>query len=174
MSQRHQQQRLAKFKKRQERDERERAKGKAPPLTPEQRRRMEAHEAAFLVPIPLYFGYYGYGYPSCAAFAGNVVYGVNGNGIGSCAALAPVEAQHVEVVDAEVVDAEVVDAEVVEVLVVDAEEDAEEADHVFYILPYTHAVNGVFNSTMPDLAAYPKLYAALLVCATDLGDIIFL
>ncbi|KAG6915916.1 hypothetical protein DXG01_009286 [Tephrocybe rancida] len=75
-----QQRRRAKFKKRQEREARERAKGKAPELTPEERRRRDAHDVAFLVPVPLYYGYAG-----CAAYAGAVVYSANGYGIGGCA-----------------------------------------------------------------------------------------
>ncbi|KAG6907304.1 hypothetical protein DXG01_009468 [Tephrocybe rancida] len=79
-----QQRRRGKFKERQERDAREREKGKARALTPEERRQMVTHEAAFLVPVPLYYGYGG-----CAASTGAVVYSVNDNGIGGCAAVSP-------------------------------------------------------------------------------------
>ncbi|KAG6907306.1 hypothetical protein DXG01_009470 [Tephrocybe rancida] len=76
-----QQRRRGKFKERQERDARERGEGKARAFTPEERRQVDAHEAAFLVPVPLY-----YGYGVCAAYTGAVVYSVNDNGIGGCAA----------------------------------------------------------------------------------------
>ncbi|KAG6917587.1 hypothetical protein DXG01_001935 [Tephrocybe rancida] len=74
-----QQCRREKFKERQERDVRERRKGKG-----KERRRVDAHEAAFLVPVPLYYGYGG-----CAAYTGAVVYSANDNGIGGCAAVSP-------------------------------------------------------------------------------------
>ncbi|KAG6915915.1 hypothetical protein DXG01_009285 [Tephrocybe rancida] len=102
-----QQRRRAKFKKRQEREARERAKGKAPELTPEERRRRDGHDMAFLVPVPLFYDYAG-----CAAYAGAVVYSANGYGIGGCA----VGETLAQVADAE----EAVAAEEVRVLVMSA------------------------------------------------------
>ncbi|KAG6811928.1 hypothetical protein H0H93_014102, partial [Arthromyces matolae] len=77
-----QQTRRDKFRKRQERDAKERAKAKLPPVTSEQRRRMEEHEMAFLIPIPFY---YGFAVGTCAAYGGNVVYSANNVGMGGCA-----------------------------------------------------------------------------------------
>ncbi|KAG6908350.1 hypothetical protein DXG01_005168 [Tephrocybe rancida] len=99
-----QQRRRGKFKARQERDARERGKGKARALTPEERRRVDAHEAAFLVPVPLYY----YGYGGCAAYTGAVVYSANDNGIGGCAAaVCAVEVEVEAEMEAEVAGAEV-------------------------------------------------------------------
>ncbi|KAG5636119.1 hypothetical protein H0H81_009051 [Sphagnurus paluster] len=87
--------RRAKFQKRQaafakaqaKRRDKEGNSGKKAVMTPEERRaedeRMSWHSAAFLVPVPLY---YGYGYAgACAAYAGNVVYAANPGGAGGCA-----------------------------------------------------------------------------------------
>ncbi|KAG6841229.1 hypothetical protein C0991_000676, partial [Blastosporella zonata] len=65
-----QQRRREKFKKRQERDANARAKNKA--LTPEERQRAEAHEAAFLVPVPMYYGFIGAGAVDLALLAEDV------------------------------------------------------------------------------------------------------
>ncbi|KAG5642977.1 hypothetical protein DXG03_001825 [Asterophora parasitica] len=86
-----QERRRAKFRKRQERELAERAstksKGKGQEMTAEERRRAdERHDAAFLMPVPLFWYGPGYGGAGCAAPAGHVVYSANGTGTGGCAA----------------------------------------------------------------------------------------
>ncbi|KAG5637807.1 hypothetical protein H0H81_003139 [Sphagnurus paluster] len=97
-----QERRRAKFEKRQAREAQELAKAqvktsekgdmkiqeKVPRETAEEERRLSdarayGHAAAFLIPVPLFYGY-GVG---CAAYAGNVVYTTDAGGIGGCGAV---------------------------------------------------------------------------------------
>ncbi|KAG6865062.1 hypothetical protein C0991_005381 [Blastosporella zonata] len=87
--------RREKFKRRQERDAKARAKGKAPLLTPEERRRAEAHEAAFLVPVPMYYGFIGAG---CVAYTGNVVFSTAPSAVGGVVEPALLEEEDVQLV----------------------------------------------------------------------------